>query len=157
MKGKIEAIDRMAFLGSMRAIEQRSMSGIALQTEMMQLDVKLNEKARNLELAEEQIWRLFANWMNMVFDGEIQYPSQFQVRDRNYEMDLLKKAADTNPADVKVKAAIDMKILDVLDIDEDEIAQIETTPEAQQEEKLEETEEEEEGETIELENEDANS
>jgi hypothetical protein len=122
MKGKIEAIDRMAFLGSMRAIEQRSMSGVALQTEMLQLDVKLNEKARNLELAEEQIWRLFANWMNMVFDGEIKYPSQFQVRDRNFEMDLIKKAADSNPTDPRVKAAIDVKILDILEVDESDIA-----------------------------------
>lgn len=154
VKSKIEAIDRMAFLGSMRAIETRAMSGVALQTEMLQLDVKLNEKARNLELAEEQIWRLFARWMNMTFDGEIEYPTQFQVRDRNYEMDLLKKAADTNPADPKVKAAIDAKILDVLDIDEDELAEMETTSEEQQEENLEEKEE---GETVELENEDANS
>jgi hypothetical protein len=122
MKGKIEAIDRMAFLGSMRAIEQRSMSGVALQTEMLQLDVKLNEKARNLELAEEQIWRLFANWMNMVFDGEIKYPSQFQVRDRNFEMDLIKKAADSNPIDPRVRAAIDVKILDILEVDESDIA-----------------------------------
>lgn len=119
---KVEAIDRMAFLGSMRAVEQRAMSGVALQTEMLQLDVKLNEKARNLELSEEQIWRLFANWMNMVFDGEIRYPSQFQVRDRNYEMDLLKKAAESGPTDPRVRAAIDYKILDILEVDENDIA-----------------------------------
>jgi len=127
VKSKIEAIDRMAFLGSMRAIETRAMSGVALQTEMLQLDVKLNEKARNLELAEEQIWRLFARWMNMTFDGEIEYPSQFQVRDKNFEMDLLKKAADSNPTDPRVKSAIDIKILDLLDLDEDELAAINDT------------------------------
>ena len=97
-------------------------------------------------MAEEQIWRLFAGWMNMTFDGEIEYPTQFQVRDRNYEMDLLKKAADTNPVDARVKAAIDMKILDMLELDEDEITalknpnllDINNVPEVEDEEEIEE-------------------
>ena len=84
--------------------------------------------------------------MNMTFDGEIKYPTQFQVRDRNYEMDLLKKAADSNPADPRVKAAIDMKILDMLDLDEDEITalknpnllDINNVPEVEDEEEIEE-------------------
>ena len=91
---------------------------------MLQFDTKLNEKARSLELAEEQIFDLFALWQDMVFDGEIKYPTVFQVRDKNHEIDLLKKAADTNPADPRVKKAIDIKILDMLDLDEDELAAI---------------------------------
>lgn len=146
IKNKVEAIDRMGHLGSMRAIEQRAQSGISLQTEMLQFDTKLNEKARSLELAEEQIFDLFALWQGMVFDGEIKYPTVFQVRDKNHEIDLLKKAADTNPADPRVKAAIDMKILDMLDLDEDEITalknpnllDINNVPEVEDEEEIEE-------------------
>ena len=128
IKNKVEAIDRMGHLGSMRAIEQRAQSGISLQTEMLQFDTKLNEKARSLELAEEQIFDLFALWQDMVFDGEIEYPTVFQVRDKNHEIDLLKKASDTNPADPRVKAAIDMKILEMLDLDEEEMSMINATP-----------------------------
>ena len=117
---KVKAIDRMGHLGSVRAIEQRSMSGIALQTEMLQLDTKLIEKAKNLQLAEEQIFRLFANFMNMEWDGEIKYPNIFNIRDRNYEMDILKKAADSKPNDPAIKQKIDEKIIDVIETDEDE-------------------------------------
>jgi hypothetical protein len=80
------------------------------------------------ELAEEQIFDLFALWQDMVFDGEIKYPTVFQVRDKNHEIDLLKKASDTNPADPRVKAAIDMKILEMLDLDEEEMSMINATP-----------------------------
>jgi nitrogen-specific signal transduction histidine kinase len=58
IENKVKMIDRMAHMGSVRAIETRSMSGIALQTEMLQLDTKLIEKSHSLELGEEQLWRL---------------------------------------------------------------------------------------------------
>jgi len=121
---RVQAIDRMAHMGSVRAIESRSMSGIALQTEMLQLDTKLIEKSKNLELGEEQVFRLFAKWLGLAWDGEIKYPSVFNVRDRNFEMDLLKKASDTNPADPKVKQVIDNKILETLVNDEDDLKEI---------------------------------
>ena len=115
IENKIKAIDRMGHLGSVRAIEQRSMSGIALQTEMLQLDTKLTEKAKNLQLAEEQLFRLFANFMNLNWDGEVRYPTVFNVRDRNYEMDILKKASDSKPADPSIKQKIDEKIMSVIE------------------------------------------
>ena len=121
IENKVKAIDRMAHMGSVRAIESRSMSGVALQTEMLQLDTKLCEKAKNLQLAEEQIFRLFAQWQNMAWDGEIKYPSVFNIRDRNYEMEILKKAADTNPQNIAVKNLIDKKIMSVVEDDEDEL------------------------------------
>lgn len=116
---KVKAIDRMGHLGSVRAIEQRSMSGIALQTEMLQLDTKLIEKSKNLQLAEEQIFRLFGQFQNINWDGDITYPSVFNIRDRSYEMDILKKAADTKPADPKIKQLLDEKIVDLIEQDEE--------------------------------------
>lgn len=129
---KVKAIDRMAHMGSVRAIESRSMSGIALQTEMLQLDTKLIEKSKNLQLAEEQIWRLFGQWQNINWDGEIKYPTIFNIRDRNYEIEILKKAADSNPADAAVKNLIDKKIMEIIEPDEDELqeymSQAQTAP-----------------------------
>ncbi len=119
IENKVKAIDRMAHLGSVRAVEQRQGSGIRLQTEMLQLDTKLTEKAKNLQLSEEQVFRLFANFMNMNWDGEIKYPDIFNIRDRNYEMDILKKAADSKPEDPAIKQKIDEKIIDVIETDED--------------------------------------
>ena len=121
IENKVKAIDRMGHLGSVRAIEQRSMSGIALQTEMLQLDTKLIEKSKHLQLAEEQMFRLFAQFQNIDWDGEIKYPSVFNIRDRSYEMDILKKASETNPVDTRVRKVIDEKIMENLISDEDEL------------------------------------
>jgi hypothetical protein len=129
---KVKMIDRMGFLGAIRAIETRQMSGVAMQSEFLLLDAKLNEKARNLELAEENIFRYFARWISLYWDGEIQYPKAFHIRDKNLDIDLLKKAAETNPADPRVKAAIDMKILELLDLSEDEMAGMNITKKEEQ-------------------------
>jgi hypothetical protein len=61
----------------------------------------------------------------MAWDGEVKYPSIFNIRDRNYEMELLKKAADSNPVDPLVKQTIDKKILETIVNDEDEMNEIE--------------------------------
>ena len=116
----IKSIDRMAHMGAIRAIETRQMSGVAMQSEFLLLDAKLCEKAKQLELAEEQIFRLFSSWQGKPFDGEIKYPMAFHIRDKNLDIDILKKAADTNPADLRVKAAIDQKIMDLLSDNEED-------------------------------------
>ena len=122
---KIKAIDRMAHLGAIRSIETRQMSGVAMQSEFLLLDAKLCEKAKQLQLGEEQIWRLFAQWIGETFDGEIKYPMAFHIRDRNLDMDLLHKAAvtqkDSATATPDVKMIIDNKIKELLAKDEDEL------------------------------------
>jgi hypothetical protein len=130
MDNTVKAIDRMAHLGAIRAIETRQMSGVAMQSEFLLLDAKLAEKAKNLELAEEQIFRLFALWQGQAWDGHIEYPTAFHIRDKNLDMDILKKAAETNPADPKVKAAIDSKIYELIegeDLEEEEMEHPTTT------------------------------
>ena len=128
---KIQAIDRMAHLGSIRAIETRQMSGIALQTEYTTLDAKLSEKAKNLQLAEEQIWRLFAAWTGEVFDGTIKYPLSFNIRDKNMDMDILKKVSETAKnmavADPETKRIVNYKIKELLAKDEEEYKEMQST------------------------------
>ena len=62
IKHTTEAIDKMANTGAVRATESRSMSGVAMETEFQLLNARLAEKADNLELAEEQLWTLFAQY-----------------------------------------------------------------------------------------------
>jgi hypothetical protein len=49
-----------------------------------------------MELAEEQIWRLFALWQETVFDGEVEYPSSFDIRDWATDLELLQQAKASN-------------------------------------------------------------
>ncbi len=49
-----------------------------------------------MELAEEQIWRLFALWQETVFDGTIEYPTTFDIRDWATDLELLQSAKASN-------------------------------------------------------------
>jgi len=129
MDETVKSIDRMAHMGSIRAIETRQMSGVAMQSEFLMLDAKLCEKAKNLELAEEQIFRLFGLWQGEAWNGEIKYPMAFHIRDKNLDMDIINKAAsaqrDSAQATPNVKNIIDQKTIEILAKDEDELQEME--------------------------------
>jgi len=109
----IEAIDRISFTGGVRATAQRTMSGVAMETEFQLLNAKLSEKADMMELAEEQIWKLFGIYQNRPWDGEIEYPGSFNIRDTQREFAQLAtaKSAATDP---RVLTVIDHEIIELL-------------------------------------------
>ena len=114
----IASIDKMANTGAVRATEARSMSGVAMETEFQLLNARLSEKADNLELAEEQMWKLWCEYMGTTWQGSIDYPGSFNIRDTQKEIDALVKAksAATNP---KVFNIIDGRIAEFLGEEED--------------------------------------
>jgi hypothetical protein len=89
---KVDAIDRITHMGSVRATGTQIASGIALQTEFQLLNARLSEKADYLENAEEQIWSLFAMWQDKQFDGSINYPDTFDIRDWANDLQFLQMA-----------------------------------------------------------------
>jgi hypothetical protein len=109
----VEAIDRISFTGGVRATVQKTMSGVAMETEFQLLNAKLSEKASNLELAEEQMWRLFGLYQGREWSGEVEYPESFSIRDEQREFSQLAsaKSAATNP---RVLDIIDGKIVELL-------------------------------------------
>ena len=125
---KIQAIDRMAHMTGLRTQETRQQSGYAMAQEFILLDSKLSEKAKNLQLAEEQIWRLFAAWTGEVFDGSIKYPLSFNIRDKNMDMDILKKVSETakniSLADPGTQVLVNKKIKEILAKDEEELEEL---------------------------------
>lgn len=88
----VASIDRMANVGAVRATETRTMSGVAMQTEFQLLNARLADRAYGIELAEEQLWRLFALYQASAFDGSITYPSNFNIFDRKAAIDELAAA-----------------------------------------------------------------
>lgn len=89
---KIEAINRMTSLGSVRAMETRTLSGVALETEMRTLNAKLSEKGDQLELCEEQVFELWCQWLGLEWTGVIKYADSFNARDRMNDLRLLTTA-----------------------------------------------------------------
>ena len=132
IKHSIESIDKMANTGAVRATESKVMSGVAMETEFQLLNARLSEKADNLELAEEQMWKLWAAYMGTAWTGEIDYPGSFNIRDTGKEIVQLQQAKQA-ATDPRVLAAIDDHIMEFLGEDLlDEVNQVEqhatTTP-----------------------------
>ena len=121
---KVEAINRITHMGAVRATQDRVQSGIALQTEFQLLNARLSEKADYLQNAEEQIWKLFAEWQNQTFDGEIIYPDSFNLRDYASDLQFLQAAkASGVPSDSFVKE-VDKQIARAVVDDDEKISTI---------------------------------
>ncbi len=126
MKHKIEAIDRIAHMGGIRSIESRRLSGVALATEFQLLNAKLAAKGEEMEFAEEQIWRLYAQWQGMVWDGSVDYPDSFNIQDKYNDMNMLKLAKDAGPKSLVVQQEIERQMLRILVENEDRYEELVT-------------------------------
>lgn len=113
-KSKVDAIDRIAHTGSVRAISERTLSGVAMSTEFRQLEAKLSEKADNLAWAEENLWSLWSLYQGKVWDGEIEYPKSFSIQDETAEYEKLIKAKSVI-TDPRILQVIDYKVLELMD------------------------------------------
>lgn len=92
----IGSIDKMANTGAVRATTSSSMSGVAMETEFQLLNARLSEKGDNLELAEEQIWQLFSMYQSAQWDGAVEYPDSFNLRDTKNDLELYLNASTAN-------------------------------------------------------------
>jgi hypothetical protein len=115
-----EVIDKLANIGSVRGTESKTMSGVAMETEFQLLNARLSEKADNLELAEEQIWRIWHDYMGRVYEGSSVYPGSFNLRDTDKEINQLKVAKET-ATDPRVHREIDRAIVTWMGQDPDEV------------------------------------
>jgi hypothetical protein len=119
IRHKVEAINRIAHTGAVRTTKQQVSSGIALQTEFELLNARLSEKADNLELAEEQLFRCYALFQNTEFDGEINYPDSFNIRDYAVDLQFFSMAKAMNLQSPTFNKEVDKEIVRAV-IDDDE-------------------------------------
>ena len=113
----IQAIEKIATIGSVRATETKTMSGVAMETEFQLLNARLSEMADNLELSEEGIWRLFCMYQGQNYDAEIEYPGSFAIRDTDREVARLKQMKEVTSDPVLLKE-IDRQLALLLDIED---------------------------------------
>ena len=119
IKHKVDAINRIAHTGAIRTTKTQVSSGIALQTEFELLNARLSEKADNLEIAEEQIFRCYAMFQNAEFDGEISYPASFNIKDYAVDLQFFSMAKAMNLQSPTFNKEVDKEIIrSVIDDDE---------------------------------------
>jgi len=110
----VESIDKMANTGAVRAVESKTMSGVAMQTEFVQLASKLAEKADSLELTEEHIWRLISEYMGYPYEANIDYPHQYNIRDNNADLEFLMKARAAGVTNSEFQEEINKRIVELV-------------------------------------------
>jgi hypothetical protein len=121
---KVDAINRLSHVGAVRSTSERVVSGVALRTEFQLLNARLSEKANLMQLAEEQIWRLYALWQDKVFDGKIMYPESFDLRDWATDLEVLQQAKASNiKSDTFIKE-LDKQIARTVIEDDETLSQI---------------------------------
>ena len=119
INNKVESINRIAHTGAIRTTKTGISSGVALQTEFELLNARLSEKADNLQLAEEQLFKLYALFQNTTFDGEINYPDSFNIRDYASDLMFYQQAKAINVQSPTLMKEIDKEIArSVVDDDE---------------------------------------
>jgi hypothetical protein len=114
IKQTVDAINRLSNTGGVRATETRTLSGVAMEVEFSLLNARLAEKADQMELAEEQLWKLFGLYQGRQWMGEIDYPGSFNVRDtqREYQQLAAAKSAATSPETIRI---IDFRLRELLE------------------------------------------
>ena len=112
----IAEIHRIAKLGGIRATEERSQpqSGVALELEHQQLHAVLSEKADNLEEAEREVLRLWARWQAKRFDGTVDYPDEFSIRDLDRELERAIKAISLGLESRTFRKEVEKRLIDVV-------------------------------------------
>jgi hypothetical protein len=123
----VESIDRMAHTGGVRGTQKFSESGISMEVEFSLLNSRLAEKADNLEVAEEQLWRIFGAYQGKTWEGEIEYPDSFNIRDEQREIQQLAtaKSAATDPVVLRI---IDEHLVEMLGEEKERLPFIDPNP-----------------------------
>ena len=124
IQNKVDAIDRITHMGSVRATTGQVASGIALQTEFQLLNARLSEKTDYLENAEEQIWNLFSIWQDKTWDGQIDYPDTFDIRDWATDLQFLQQAKASGIKSETFNKQIDKQIAEAVIEDNETIKTI---------------------------------
>jgi len=71
---------------------------------------RLSEKADNLQIAEEQLFKLYAMFQNVQFDGEINYPDSFNIRDYAADLVYFQQAKSLNIGSSTFSKEVDKEI-----------------------------------------------
>jgi hypothetical protein len=125
-----QMIDTMGNVGAVRSTQSNNMSGIAIETEFQLLNARLSSIADNLELGEEQIWQEVATYLNTTWDGEIDYPSNFALKNADNQLQQLTTALSA-VQNTEYKTWIEAEIMKTIDVESPEHELVETQAELQ--------------------------
>ena len=120
---KVVAIEKMTHLDSVSG-QKTARSGVAMMIEQKALNSLLADKAGNLALAEEHIWRLWCLYEGTAWDGEVVYPDSFDTRDRTQDLMNLKLATEIGVTNAELAKVVQAGIARALVEDTDDLGEL---------------------------------
>jgi len=120
---KVVAIEKMTHLDSVSG-QKTARSGVAMMIEQKALNSLLADKASNVALAEEQIWRLWCLWEGTAWDGNVAYPDSFDTRDRTQDLMNLKLAMEIGVSNPELQKIVQAGIARALVEDPEELIEL---------------------------------
>ena len=119
IQARKQMIDTMGNVGAVRSTQTNNMSGIAIETEFQLLNARLSSIADNLELGEEQIWQEISQYLNTQWTGEIEYPSNFALKNSENTLTQLTTALSA-VSNIEYKQRIETEIMSVIELEDDD-------------------------------------
>ena len=139
IKQDITEIHRIARMGGIRMTEDSKSprSGISREYDHLQLYALLNEKAENAEHAEMEILNIWALWQGKEFDGKIDYPNEFSVKDLDNDINNIIQELTIDVGSPTFTKAVKRKTISVVlpkesdDVKATIVKEIEAAPESE--------------------------
>ena len=110
----LDQIEALTGLGGLRSSKHQVQSGVSIIEERKQLHRIAKAKAREMEIAEENIWTYAARFMDMRWGGEVVYGTDYEQHDTNYRMAVMQKAKELLPDNEFVKGMILQEVVAML-------------------------------------------
>lgn len=110
-KALIDNLDAFTGRSGMRSTSTTNQSGISIVEERRQLHRKAAGRARVLETVEEMIFQYASILMGIYWDGEIEYNTDYEARDTQFKLALLKQAKELSPSNAVVQSIIDEQVI----------------------------------------------
>jgi hypothetical protein len=95
--GKVEALVRSAGMALRLPFPALARQIEAIETEFQILNTLLAEKAAQLAVTANQLFRIFCRWEGVDYDTTVvvvTYPQRFELRDRRADLDFLVRAKE---------------------------------------------------------------
>lgn len=114
IENTVDAILRMTHTSAVAAVKGSTQSGISLEVERELLFAKLTDISDTVEETETKMWKIWADWqgINLPESFNIEYDSNFNIRNKVGELEQYKTALDLND-DAEFQKQIKQKIADM--------------------------------------------
>lgn len=106
----IKQLDAYMGRSNIRNTKTQSQSGISIVEERRGLHRKAATRARIMQSTEEQVFELVAWLMNLVWAGKIEYNTDYEAKDTQFRLALLKTAKELSINPV-VQSIIDLEVI----------------------------------------------